>query len=127
MFLLNFKMQSTYFYLMLHVADPIGARDFYRDVFGATVINEEYLPNGDPYIMININGCNMLLRPGAINAVGIGVGCCAKFATQDELREAYKLLTRDGAPNPSLHTDWHWTPLAAQVKDKYGVPWLLSV
>ena len=125
------KSKSSY--LMFHLNNPIEARDFYQEVFGAGVISEEYLPNGDPYIMINLNGCNILLRPGEMAVVegeGVGpysIGCCAKFETEDDLKSVYALLTADGKPGHSLHTDWGWTALAAQVTDKYSVPWLLSV
>jgi len=115
--------KSSYFYLMVHLSDPVEARDFYRETFGAEAVSEDYLPNGDAYIMININGCNMLLRPGEITSTG--VGCCAKFNSEDDLRKAYSALAEGGA-SYSIHEDWGWTPLAAQVTDKYGVAWLLS-
>jgi len=116
---------------MFHLENPVEARDFYCDVFGAETVSEEYLPNGDPYIMVNINGCNILLRPGKMkpdepDPFNAGIGCCAKFDTEDDLRKAYEsLLTEEYGG--SLHTDWGWTPLSAQVTDKYGVAWLLSL
>jgi Uncharacterized protein conserved in bacteria len=122
--------KSNFFYLMFHVSDPAAARDFYRGIFGADVLSEDYLPNGDAYIMININGCNILLRPGEITADSAegatGVGCCAKFDNESDLRVAYAALC-EGVTQHSLHDDWGWTRLAAQVTDKYGVAWLLSV
>ncbi|MCL2487184.1 MAG: hypothetical protein FWE80_00705 [Oscillospiraceae bacterium] len=119
--------KSSYFYLMFHLKNPVEAYEFYHTVFGAEKVSEEFLPNGDPYIMVNINGCNILLRPA--DAFGEmtpkGVGCCAKFKTEQDLRSAYEILMKEGT-NYSIHTDWHWTPLAALVTDKYGVGWLLS-
>ena len=119
--------KSTYFYLMFHLKNPVEAYEFYHNVFGAEKISEEFLPNGDPYIMININGCNMLLRPEDSfgKMIPAGVGCCAKFTTKEDLRNAYEILIKEGQ-DYSIHEDWHWTPLAALVTDKYGVGWLLS-
>ena len=124
--------KSSFFYLMFHIKNPVEAYEFYHNVFGAEKISEEFLPNGDPYIMVNINGCNILLRPGEMTPMGgdgkgpYSIGCCAKFETENDLRNAYEILIKEGKQGYSLHTDWHWTPLAAQVIDKYGVPWLLS-
>ena len=123
--------KSSYFYLMFHLKNPVEAYEFYHNVFGAEKISEEFLPNGDPYIMVNINGCNILLRPGEMmltveNGGPYSIGCCAKFDTENDLRNAYEALIKEGT-NYSLHADWHWTSLSAQVTDKYGVAWLLSI
>jgi len=122
--------KSSFFYLMFHLDNPIEAYEFYHNIFGAEKISEVFLPEGDPYIMININGCNILLRPGEMAASKTSpysVGCCARFGTEEDLRNAYEALIKEGNNEHSIHTDWGWTPVAAQVTDKYGVAWLLSV
>lgn len=116
--------KSSYFYLMFHVDNPVEAYKFYHNAFGVDKISDDMLPNGDHYIMVDINGCNILIRPGEKLMEG-NVGCCAKFTTKEELLNAYEILIKEGK-DYSVHTEWHWTPLAALVTDKYGVKWLLS-
>jgi len=56
----------------------------------------------------------------------LGGSCCIKFTSQNELRKAYNVVTKD-AIECELNTDWHWTPLSALVTDKFGVNWLFCV
>ena len=109
------------YYLMFHIDDPIRAGKLYEKAFGAVIASAEFLPDGDPYIMIKIDSFPILLRP---NAEGQAHGsCCVRFASPEELQSAYDLLTKDGGQG-SLYTDWHWTRLAAQMTDRCGVNWM---
>lgn len=112
------------FYTMCHVSDPIGAAALYCEAFGAVVTDDTRLPNGDPYISISINGADILVRPGDNQAPP--KDCCVQFASVADCTKAYDLLTQGGTGEETI-TDAHWTPLMAQVTDKYGVHWLLSV
>jgi len=57
---------------------------------------------------------------------GYNGSCCINFSTEEDLRKAYNLLIQEGE-DYSIHSDWHWTPLVALVRDKFGVRWLFAL
>lgn len=107
-------------YLMFHVNNSTEAFELYHRAFGAVKISEDILSGGDVYIMTEINGFPILIRPGTVPTQG----CCVKFATEDDLRKAYSLLTQEGTGS---FVDAHWTSLLAFVTDKFGVGWMFCV
>lgn len=108
-------------YQMFHIDDPVGASKLYQQAFGASITSEEYLPNGDPYINIEIDGYPILLRPHD-NEHYHG-DCCVRFSSREELRRAFEIMVESGG-HGRLFTDWHWTPLSALLTDKHGVGWM---
>ena len=113
--------KPPHFYVMFHIDDPVGASKMYQQAFGARITSEEYLPNGDPYIMIEIDSFPILLRPH--DDEHYYGDCCVRFSSQEELRRAYEIMT-EGGRHGELFTDWHWTPLSALLTDKHGVGWM---
>jgi hypothetical protein len=112
-----------HFYVMFHLSDPIEAYELYHKAFGVEKVSEDY-PGGAPHIGIEINSFFILLKPN-VDGVAHG-GCGVRVASEQELRRVYDILTQE-AKDYSLHLDWGWTPLAAQITDRYGVGWLLCV
>lgn len=113
-------VKYPHFFMMLHVSNSPEAYELYHEAFGATQISEDVLSNGDAYIMMDVNGFPILVRPGEAGRQF----CCVKFATEEDLRRTYDLLTREGT---GRFQDAHWTSLLAFVTDKYGVDWQFSV
>ncbi|MGI5899783.1 MAG: MerR family transcriptional regulator [Christensenellales bacterium] len=109
------------FYQMFHIDDPVGASKLYVEAFGAVITSGDYLPNGDPYINIEIDGYPILLRPHD-NEHYHG-DCCVRFSSQEELRRAFEVMIRNGG-HGELLVDWHWTPLSALLHDNHGVGWM---
>ena len=119
-------VKKTRFYLMFHIpdGDSVGAFALYHKAFNAIQTSYDTLPLGDVYIGMEVNDFFILLRPGD-ESTGIGGSCCVNFATENELHRAYDVLTQEG--QGSIHTEYHWTPLAAHVTDKYKVGWFFCV
>ncbi len=61
-----------HFYEMFHVSDSTRAFELYHQVFGAEKISEDVLTNGDVYILMEVNGFQVLIRPGEMP----NQGCC---------------------------------------------------
>jgi hypothetical protein len=80
-----------HFYTMFPVSNSTEAYKLYHMAFGAEKISEDVLSNGDIYIMMEINGSQLLLRPGGMPAQK----CCVKLATE-ELCRVYEILTQEG-------------------------------
>lgn len=113
-------VKYPHFFMMFHVSNSTEAYELYHEAFGAKKISEDVLSNGDAYIMMDINGFPILVRPGEAGRQF----CCVKFATEADLRRTYDLLTREGTGS---FVDAHWTSLLAFVTDKNGVDWQFSV
>lgn len=109
------------FYQMFHIDDPVGASKLYQQAFGAIITSEDYLPNGDPYINIEIDGYPILLRPH--DGEHYHGDCCVRFSSQEELRRAFEIMVESGG-HGQLFTNWHWTPLSALLTDKHSVGWM---
>ena len=109
-----------HFFMMLHVSNSTKAYELYHEAFGAEKISEDVLSQGDVYILMEVNGFQILLRPGEAEKQF----CCVKFASEADLRRTYDFLTREGTGS---FLDAHWTSLLAFVTDKYGVNWQFSV
>jgi len=120
--------KHSYCYLIFNlesVSNVIEACDLYCEAFGAEKTSEERgINDPDSWIGIDIKvfdfGIFMQSTRGPNGA------CCIHFATEEQLRKAYDLLSKEGT-NCMLNTDWHWTPLSAILTDKFGVNWLFCV
>lgn len=105
------------------IKDRREAFEFYREVFGAKKIWEDFTDNPDSiHIGIEIYGMHIMLAPPGDAPP---VGGMIHFASEAEVRRAYELLVREGS-NYSIAA-YPWTPLGATVIDKYGVGWWLSL
>jgi len=119
--------KHSYCYLIFNLKDKndvIEACNLYCEAFGAKKTSEEAL-QGD-WIGINIKLFNFGIFVQSADMPNNRGGCCISFSTEQDLRKAYDLLSKE-AEESSLHLDWHWTPLAATVKDKFGVTWLFCI
>jgi len=121
-------VRKTRFYIILNISDSVGAYELYQRAFGdegAEKTSEDVLPDGDIYIGMEINGFKILLRPENTPALR-GGGCAVQFTSEAGLRAAYDVLAEEGR-DCMLHTDAHWTPLCANLTDKYNVGWFFCV
>lgn len=118
--------KRSYFYLIFDLgSDVIEACELYCKAFGAEKTSEDRGPDG--WIGINIKIFELGIFVQSVDKPSGGYnGCCIHFSTEEDLRKAYNLLIQEGK-DYSLHLDWHWTPLAALVRDKFDVGWLLCV
>ena len=120
--------KHSYFYLIFNLGSKqavIEACELYREAFGAEKTSEDYLPGDWIGININIFGLGIFMQ-STEKPVGGNSCCCVHFATEEELRKAYNTLIQEGT-DYSIHTDWHWTPLSAVVRDKFDNGWLFCV
>ena len=116
--------KHSYCYLIFNLKDKnnvIEACELYCEAFGAEKTSEDTLP-GD-WIGINIRVFNFGIFVQSVDMPDARGACCINFSTEQDLRKAYDLLSKE-AENHTLHLDWHWTPLAATLQDKFGVNWL---
>lgn len=75
------------------------------------------------YIVMEINGFEILLAPGGEKVVESVVICQVQFDNEKDLRKAYDILIQEGQ-NYSIGS-YPWAPVGAFVNDKYGVGWWL--
>jgi len=119
--------KQSYCYLIFNLKDKNNVMEacaLYCKAFGAEKTSEDTL-SGD-WIGVNIKLFNFGIFVQSVDMPSNRGGCCVNFGTKQDLRKAYGLLSK-GAEESHLHLDWHWTPLAAIVRDKFGVSWLLCV
>ena len=119
--------KHSYFYLIFNLGSKkavIDACELYCQAFGAEKTSEDYLPGDWIGININIFGLGIFMQ--STEPVSSNSCCCIHFATEEELRKAYDTLIQEGT-DYSIHTDWHWTPLSALVRDKFDNGWLFCV
>jgi DNA-binding transcriptional MerR regulator/uncharacterized glyoxalase superfamily protein PhnB len=121
--------KRSYCYLIFNlgsVSNVLEACEMYGKAFGAEKLSEErgdFVPGG--WIGMDIKLFNFTIFMQSTSNP-LGGNCCTKFASQKELRKAYDVV-KEEAIECSLNIDWHWTPLSAIVKDKFGVNWLFCV
>jgi DNA-binding transcriptional MerR regulator/uncharacterized glyoxalase superfamily protein PhnB len=119
--------KNSYCYLIFNLKDKndvIESCQLYCEAFGAEKTSEETL-QGD-WIGINIKLFNFGIFVQTADMPDNRGGCCIKFSTEQDLRKAYGLLSKE-ATEANLHLDWHWTPLSAVIKDKFGVTWMFCI
>lgn len=123
--------RHSYCYLIFNlgsVSNVLEACEMYGHAFGAEKLSEDTSANDwidGGWLGVDIKLFNFTIF---IQSAGnpLGGNCCIKFTAEKELRKAYNILKNE-AIACSLNTDWHWTPLSAVIKDKFGVNWLLCV
>ena len=123
--------KHSYCYLIFNLKDRssvIEACELYCEAFGAEKTSEDTSASDwiDGWIGINIRVFNFGIFMQSVDMPSNRGGCCINFANEQDLRKAYELLSKD-AEECQLHLDWHWTPLAATLQDKFGVSWLFCV
>ena len=122
--------KHSYFYLIFNLVSKkavIEACELYKKAFGAEKTSEDTIPDMPEWIGININifGLGIFMQSTEKPARGNSC-CCIHFATEEELQKAYNTLIQEGTEY-SIHTDWHWTPLSALVRDKFDNGWLFCI
>ena len=123
--------KHSYCYLIFNLKDKksvIEACEMYCDAFGAEKTSEDTSESDwiDEWIGINIKIFNFGIFIQSVDMPDSRGNCCISFANERDFRKAYDLLSRE-AEECNLHLDWHWTPLAATLHDKFGVFWLFCV
>ena len=122
--------RHSYCYLIFNlesVSNVIEACDLYCEAFGAEKTSEDRgINDPDSWIGINIRVFDFGIFIQSTPDPNGGIGCCIHFATEEQLRKAYAIMSKEGT-KCTLNTDWHWTPLSATLTDKFGVGWLFCV
>ena len=121
--------KHSYCYLIFNLKDKndvIEACELYYEAFGAEKTSEDKIPDMPEWIGINIKLFNFGIFMQSVDMPSNRGGCCIGFSTEQDLRKAYDLLSKE-AEECHLHLDWHWTPLAATLRDKFGVNWLFKL
>ena len=121
--------KHSYCYLIFNLKDKnhvIEACELYCEAFGAEKTSEDTIPDMPDWIGINIKVFNFGIFIQSVDMPDGRGACCICFSTEEELRKAYDLLSKE-AEESNLHSDWHWTPLSAILRDKFGVNWLFCV
>ena len=116
--------KHSYCYLIFNLKDKndvIEACELYCEAFGAKKTSEDTIPGASEWIGINIKLFNFGIFVQSVNDAPRG-GCCVHFDTEENLRKAYDLLSKE-AKECSIHSDYHYTPLAAHITDKFDVGW----
>jgi len=105
----------------------LEACEMYGKAFGAEKLSEDTSAADwiDDWIGVDIKLFNFTIFMQSTSNP-LGGNCCIKFTSQNELQKAYDVV-KEKAIECSLNTDWHWTPLSALIKDKFGVNWLFCV
>ena len=114
------------FYLIFDlgsIQNVLEACELYSNAFGAEKFPEdrgEY--QGKEWIGVSLKIFDLDIWVQSNDKPLGGQNCCAiQFASEEELRYAYNLLTQEGTEY-SIVLDG-WAPLIALVRDKFGVHW----
>lgn len=97
----------------------------YQEAFGARRLSQSFAPGGDIHIMMDFHGLPVMLAPGGKVEKTVENAMCCEFLFQreEELRQAYAVLSRDSLSH-SIGS-YPWAPVGALVTDRYGVCWWL--
>ena len=121
--------KHSYCYLIFNlgsVSNVLEACEMYGKAFGAEKFSEQRgFIEPDSWIGMDIKLFNFTIFMQSTSNP-LGGNCCIGFATEQDLRKAYDLLSKE-AEECHLHLDWHWTPLAATLRDKFGVNCLFKL
>jgi|GEM_PF-802147 len=124
--------KHSYCYLIFNLKDKndvIEACELYCEAFGAEKTSEDTITGGPEWIGINIRLFNFGIFMQSVYDAPRG-GCCVHFDTEENLRKAYDLLSSE-AESCTLHIDTpetpSWTPLCANITDKFGVGWFFAL
>lgn len=123
--------KHSYCYLIFNlgsISNVLEACEMYTKAFGAEKLSEDtsaadFFADGWLGVDIKLFNFNIFMQS---TSNPLGGYCSINFTAQNELMKAYDVL-KEGAIECSLNTDWHWTPLSAVIKDKFGVNWMLCV
>ncbi len=113
----------------LYVNNSVEAVELYKEAFGVElgyhVLNEDGsfyhsdLSRDGNYFFSVVESKELVSRR---NPVQIGITC----KDRDELQHAFACLAREGEISMEIR-ELPWSPCAAEVADKFGVRWYLSV
>ena len=125
--------KHSYCYLIFNLKDKndvIEACELYCEAFGAEKTSEDTITGGLEWIGINIRLFNFGIFIQSVDLPDGRGGCCINFGTEHDLRKAYDLLSNE-AESCKLHIDTpetpSWTPLCANITDKFGVQWFFCI
>lgn len=119
--------KHSYCYLIFNLKDEksvIEACKLYCEAFGAEKTSEDTSMSN--WLGINIKLFNFGIFIQSVDMPNGRGGCCINFGSEQDLRKAYNLMIKE-AEAYELHTDAHWTPLCANITDKFGVQWFFCV
>ncbi|MFT3950411.1 MAG: MerR family transcriptional regulator [Oscillospiraceae bacterium] len=122
--------KRSYCYLIFNLgskSNVLEACEMYGKAFGAEKLSEDISAADwiNDWIGIDIKLFNFTIFMQSTSNPR-GGNCCIKFTSPNELQKAYDVI-KEEAIECSLNSDWHWTPLSAIIKDKFGVNWLFCV
>lgn len=120
----------------LYVKNSVEAVEFYMEAFGMTLgynarnedgsfLHAELLKGGDSIFAVSENNDEEIAR-SMLAARWPTMSYGINFDSDGELEHAYKMLAEGGHILREL-SPLPWSPLSADVVDKYGVYWYLYV
>ncbi|MCL2284735.1 MAG: MerR family transcriptional regulator [Firmicutes bacterium] len=123
--------KQSFCYLIFNLKDKksvIEACELYCEAFGAEKTSEDTSASKwiDDWLGIQIKLFNFSIFMQSVDLPASRGGCCINFATEQDLHKAYDLLSKEAEVH-ELHTDAHWTPLCANITDKFGVQWFFCI
>jgi uncharacterized glyoxalase superfamily protein PhnB len=125
--------KHSYCYLIFNLENKskvIEACELYCEAFDAEKTSEDTITGGPEWIGINIKLFNFGIFMQAVDMPFSRGGCCVNFGNEQDLRKAYNLLSKEALEH-ALHIDTpltpSWTPLCANITDKFGVQWFFCI
>ena len=120
----------------LYVKNSIEAVDFYMDAFGmslgynaknedGTYLHAELLKNGESIFAVSENSEEEIVR-AMLNSPRPTMSYGINFEDDEELKHAYQALASGGHVLREL-SELPWSPLSADVVDRFGVYWYIYV
>jgi len=124
----------------LYIKNTIEAVEFYKEAFGMTLGYNEKFPNGtfihaallknnEEIFAVSESKNDALvdiLLKSNINQSRPTMSLGINFENEDEIKKAYKMLSTNGNVLFPLG-QLPWSPLAAEVIDKFGVNWYIYI
>lgn len=126
--------------MTLYIKNTLEAVEFYSQAFGLSIGYNEKHPDGTymhaelqkdgvfKFAVSEHNNTELVsaLHEFAQKRIFPTTNCGFKFDSEDKLRAAYDMLAAEGVVCRSLEP-LPWSPLSADVLDKYGVYWYIHM
>ena len=124
--------------MTLYIQNTIEAVEFYKNAFGlslgynekfpdGTYMHAELQKDGKTIFAVSESSNNKLvaaMHEFARKEMSPTTSCGISFDTEDEIKKAYDMLTREGVVRRPLGA-LPWSVCSADVLDKYGVYWYI--
>lgn len=124
--------------MTLYIQNTVEAVDFYKEAFGLTLGYNEKFPDGTymhaelqkdgntVFAVSENKNCELVkvMHDLTKSEVSPTTSCGINFDTEDAIKKAYDMLSKEGTVRRSLGS-LPWSVCSADVLDKYGVYWYI--